>query len=273
MGEFAMPYRHAHWYLLSLFPLAGLAFWPSYLSQFRSASIEFHMHGITATLWLILLVAQSWLIQSDRRQLHRTLGTASLILFPLFLMGGTGIFFGMAQRYVEGSPFQAMYAPRLAWLDFVGVGGFAYFFYEALRLRRKVHLHSGYMLATVIFLLPPIVGRLTAIPLGVTGPEDFARLETGFQAANGLTALFAFFIAYRRGKHGRPFALAGALILLSDLLFGTVGATEAWESFYAGVASWPRAPFAMAAGIAGILIGYAGWMAGKRTVPPDAVPA
>jgi len=45
-----MPYRHAHWYLLSLFPLAALAFWFNYLSQLRTVPIEFHIHGITATL-------------------------------------------------------------------------------------------------------------------------------------------------------------------------------------------------------------------------------
>lgn len=268
-----MPYRHAHWYLLSLFPLAGLAFWPSYLSQFRTASAEFHMHGISATLWLILLTVQSWLIQSDRRQLHRTLGPLSLVLFPLFLIGGVGIFFGMAERYVAGDPFQAMYAPRLAWLDVVTVGGFAYFFYEAMRQRRKVHPHAGYMLATAIFLLPPIIGRLSAIPLGVTGPAEFPRLATGFQAANVLIALFAFLVAWRRGKHGRPFALAGALILLSSILFATIGSSAAWESFYAGVASWPRSPFVLAAGAAGIAIAWAGWVAGRRDVAPKAIAA
>jgi len=268
-----MPYRHAHWYLLALFPLAALAFWPSYLSQFRTAAAEFHMHGITATLWLMLLVAQSWTIQRGRRQLHKTVGTASLVLFPLFLIGGTGIFFGMAQRFVEGSPFQAMYAARLAWLDFCGVGGFAFCYFEALRLRRKVHLHSGYMLATVVFLLPPIFGRLTGIPLGVTGPAEFHKLAFGFQAANVMIAALAFWIAYRRGPHGKPFVVAGGVILLSAILFQTVGSMPAWEAFYAGVAYWPRLPFAIAAGVAGILIAYAGWTAGKRPVPPAALPA
>lgn len=268
-----MPYRHAHWYLLSLFPLAGLAFWPSYLSQFRTAEAEFHMHGISATLWLILLTLQSWLIQADRRQLHRTMGTLSLILFPLFLIGGVGIFFGMAERYVAGDPFQAMYAPRLAWLDVVAVGGFAYFFYEAMRQRRKVHPHAGYMLATAIFLLPPIFGRLSAIPLGVTGPAELPRLEIGFQAANVLIALFAFLVAWRRGKHGRPFWLAGGLILLSSFLFGTIGSSSAWESFYAGVASWPRSPFVLAAGVSGIGIAWAGWVAGRRDIAPKALAA
>lgn len=268
-----MPYRHAHWYLLALFPLAAFAFWPSYLSQIATASMEFHMHGITATLWLMLLVAQSWTIQGGQRQTHRALGTSSLVLFPLFLAGGVGIFFGMADRFVAGSPFHVMYAPRLAWLDFVSVGGFAYFYYEALRQRRKVHPHSGYLLATTIFLLPPIFGRLMAIPMGVRGPEDFAKLGTGFQIANLIIAGIAFAIAWRRGKHGRPFALAGILTMVASLLFATVGAMPAWEAVFARAAALPTAPFALAAGLAGVVIAYAGWMAGRRALPPDVVPA
>lgn len=258
-----MPYRHAHWYIFSLFPLAALAFWPSYLSQLTRASYAFHAHGISATLWLILLVTQSWTIQHGQRQVHRTFGVASLVLFPLFLAGGMSIFMGMAERFVSGSPFQAMYAPRLAWLDVIGVGGFAYFYFEAMRQRRKVHLHSGYLLATVIFLLPPIFGRLMAIPLGVTGPEDFGKLGIGFQVANGLTAGIAFWIAFRRGKHGRPFALAGVLTLVAALLYQTIGGMEAWQMFYAQAALLPTTPFALAAGIGGVLISYAGWTSGR----------
>lgn len=268
-----MPYRQAHWYLLALFPLAGLAFWPSYISQLSTASAEFHAHGITATLWLMLLVAQSWTMRSDQRALHRTVGMSSLVLFPLFLMGGAAIFFGMADRYVQGSPFHVLYAPKLAWFDFVAVGGFAYCYFEALRQRRKVHPHSGYMLATAFFLLPPIFGRLTAIPLGVTGPADFHKLDFGFQAANLLIAALAFFIAYRRGKHGRPFVLAGVLTLAMSALYATLGNMAAWQRFYASMADWSTAPFAFAAGAAGVVIAYAGWIAGKRGVPPQAVPA
>ncbi|MFP5330362.1 MAG: hypothetical protein ACLGHC_09555 [Alphaproteobacteria bacterium] len=268
-----MPNRLAHFYVLALFPLAALAFWPSYLSQLSTASGEFHWHGATATLWLILLVAQSLTIHRGQRPIHRAVGLASLALFPLFLMGGVGIFFGMAERYVAGEPFQAMYAPRLAWLDFAGVGGFAYCDYEALRNRRKVHPHSRYMLATAIFLLPPIFGRLTGIPLGVTGPEDFLRLSIGFQAANALTAAIAFGLAWWSGKHGRPFVIAGALTVAGAVLYETIGGMPAWQALYAHVADFPKAPFMLAAGVAGIAIAYAGWVAGRRPITPGAVPA
>jgi len=271
-----MPYRNAHWYLLGLFPLAALAFWPQYLSQVRTASFEFHAHGITATLWLVMLAAQSWSIHQGGRQWHRTAGTLSLVLFPLFLAGGVGIFIGMARRYVEASPFHVMYAPNLAWLDFAGVGGVAYFFYEALRQRRKVHPHARYMLATAIFLLPPILGRLSPVlpGLSVAGPQDFWKLGIGFQIANAATAAIAFALAIRSGKHGRPFFLAGILTVIAALLFQTIGNMASWRSFYAGVADWPTAPFAIAAALTGAAIGYAGWVAGRQEVPPrGAVPA
>ena len=35
-----MPFRHAHWYMLSLFPLAALAFWPNYLSKFGKLGVR-----------------------------------------------------------------------------------------------------------------------------------------------------------------------------------------------------------------------------------------
>lgn len=271
-----MPYRNAKYYLLALFPIAMLAFWPGYLSQLGSAPMSFHAHGITATLWLALLTAQSWTIHRDQRQLHRSLGMLSLVLFPLFLAGGVSIFFGMGERYVAGVPFHAMYAPKLAWLDFVGVGAFAYFYFEALRQRRKVHPHSRFMIATVFPLLPPIFGRLFGAmpPLSVRGPADFHKLEYAFQASNLLAAAIAFTLAVRSGKHGRPFYIAGALMLLSAFLYQTVGNMPAWQQLYARTAAVPWEPFALAAGLAGIAIGYAGWVAGRRpVVPPGAVPA
>jgi hypothetical protein len=195
------------------------------------------------------------------------------VLFPLFLMGGTGIFFGMADRFVAGSPFHAMYAPNLVWLDVVGVSGFAYFYYQALQQRRKVHPHSRYMLATVIFLLPPIFGRLMAIPLGVTGPDDFEKLGTGFQIANGITAAIAFWLAFRSGKHGRPWTLAGILTIVGAVLYQLIGELPAWRALYANTADLPAAPFMLAAGLAGIAIAYAGWTSGRRPAPGAALPA
>ena len=266
-----MPYRHAHWFLLAIFPLAALAFWPGYLATIGTAPLQMHAHGVTATLWLLLLIAQSWTIHAGNNRLHRTLGTSSLVLFPLFLAGGSMIFLGMAQRFVEApSPFYPLFAPGLAWIDVVSVAAFAWCYYSALRTRRQVQLHARYMLATVIFLLPPILGRLTPIlpPLAINGPEDFWKLGIGFQLANAITAAIAFVLALRSGRHGRPFFLAGAAIVLGGLLFQFLGPLTAWRQLFAQFAGMPPMPLALAAGLAGAGIGYAGWIGGRRPVAP-----
>lgn len=271
-----MPFRHAHWWVLATFPLAALAFWPSYLSAFGSSPWSYHLHGATASMWLLLLAMQSWSIQHGKRAFHRANGLVSFALFPLFLAGGATIFVGMAERYVEAaSPFYRIYPPRLAWLDFVAIAGLAIFYFQALRYRRFVGKHSAYLLATAVFLLPPILGRLAPIAMGVKPgmPDFFDRLHMGFHYGNIATALIAFFIAWRAGRNGRPFVVAGLLTLLSSLLFEWPGGSAAWWAIYPLSAQLPAALLAVAAALFGAIIGWAGWKAGTRPVVPDALPA
>jgi hypothetical protein len=268
-----MPYRHAHWYILGLFPLIALAFWPSYWSVFRAASWQFHVHGATAFAWLLLLAGQSWTIHKGERQSHRVTGLASLALFPLFLAGGAGLFFGMAEKMLAGSEFHLLYGARLAWLDIPSVAMMAYFYHEALKHRRKVRLHSAYMLATVIALLPPILGRLSGIPLGVRGPGTFELLYPGFVIAQLLAAGIAFSIARGRGADGRPWVIAGLLSLFGAFAFHTIGGTQAWQDAFATIGTWPAEPFMLAAGGAGALIAWSGWVQGRRSGITGALPA
>lgn len=274
-----MPFRHAHWLVLSLFPLTALAFWPNYLSKMGSAPPSFHFHGMTASLWLILLAIQSWSIHHGRRAFHRTNGLASFALFPLFLAGGAAIFVGMAQRFAAPpSEFYALYPPRLAWLDFVAIGGLAYFYFQALKHRRDVGRHSAYMLATAIFLLPPILGRLAPLAMGVHPglPDFYEALHPGFHWGNIATALISFLIAWRAGRNGRPFVIAGLLTIAASLLFEVPGGTAAWWAVYPAFANLPMWPLVAAATLFGAAVGWAGWRAGKRSfTPPDpgALPA
>ena len=173
-----MPFRHAHWWVLATFPLAALAFWPGYISVLGTSPWSYHLHGVTASMWLALMAIQSWSIANGHRQFHRTNGLVSFALFPLFLAGGATIFVGMAERFVSGSPFHALYAPRLAWLDFVAILGMAFFYFQALRYRRFVGKHSSYLLATAIFLLPPMLGRLAPLAMGLDPSQpDFFEAD------------------------------------------------------------------------------------------------
>lgn len=261
-----MPYRHAHWYLLLLFPLTGLAFWPNYFSKFADSPLAFHVHGATASLWIALLAFQSWTIHHRRNALHRGAGWASLALFPFFLVGGLLVLQTMAGKVVtRESPFYNLFGARLGTIDTVSSIALPFLFYAAIRWRRKVHLHARYMLAPILFLVPPIVSRLMPAlpPFAITGPETFYRFGYGVHASDAIAVAIAAFLYLKAPQHGRPFLIVGALILLQSLLFETVGRSRDWEAFYATLAYVPT-PLVVSVGLAaGILAGAAGWIGGQ----------
>lgn len=272
-----MPYRHAHWYLLALFPPLVLAFWPTYFAIFSSSSAVLHAHAAAGTVWIAILAAQSWLIRHGWRYVHRQTGIASLAVFPFFMATSAAVVVLMAQDFAsQSSPFGVTYEPRLGLGSIILVSGFAYCYWQGLRWRRKVHQHSRYVLATVLFLLPPIFSRLSRfVPfLEVQGPQDRWKFAIVIQIANGLVAAAAFFLAWRAGKHGRPFVDAGAVSVLVLILVPTLGVAVWWGHFYAQLASIPVPAATLAGGIAGTVIAYSGWIAGKRTTPQvETVPA
>lgn len=269
-----MPYRHAHWFLLLLFPLTGLAFWPAYFSKLAAAPSAFHAHGLTASLWIVLLAFQSWTIHRRRNALHRTAGLASFALFPLFVTGGLLVIRTMAVKFGSGAdPFYAAFGARLAAVDALSSLAIPCFFYMALRWRRKVHLHARYMLAPLLFLLGPILSRLMPIlpPLAIRGPEDFANFAYGLHLANAAAIAVAAFLHYRAPKFGRPWLVGGGLVAAQSLLFETVGRARTWEAAVAAMASVPP-PLVVSLGlIASLGVVWAGWTAGRT--PPRAAAA
>src|SRR5689334_3909366 len=88
-GAKVMPYRYAHHaLLLGLLPITLFAFWPAYFGRLGQAPFAFHAHGLTATAWILLVMAQSWSIHARRFALHRQLGQLLFVAVPLFVAGG-----------------------------------------------------------------------------------------------------------------------------------------------------------------------------------------
>lgn len=268
-----MPYRYAHWWVFALIALSGLAFWSGYLSQLDEAPFEFHLHGVTAFLWMVLLAAQSWTIHEKRRDLHRAIGFSSFGLFPFFLASSLLIAVGMAKRYVdETSPFHVEYAARLAPLDVVSVIGMSYFFFMALKWRKNVYLHARYMLATLVFLINPVIGRLlTDIPpFKIEGDDQLYIFADAVRTGN-VSVLVLLAMLYRSsGKNGRPFLEASVFVVIQMLLFETLGRSSAWEQIYSNLAFANPVLVALPGIAIGVLVIVSGWIAGGRAqVQPD----
>lgn len=260
-----MPFRYGAWWVLGLVGLTVWAFWPGYFSVLTETPWEFHFHGVTATGWMLLLALQSWSIQAGRRALHRAAGIGSLIFFPIFLAGSVAVVISMA-RGSEANPFYIMYGPRLGSMDILAPFVLAWLFYQGLSQRRSVQLHARYLMATVLLLLMPILGRLAdeVVPaLAIEGPQDFYLFAWSSRLSSVIALAVTAALYAGAPRHGRPFLAAGAVILVQTILFDTLGATPWWRASYIALGQAPMLPVLAATAIAGAAVSWFGWTAAR----------
>ena len=79
-----MPYRYAPAFIVAMIAATIFAFWRSYFGILSTAPLGFHAHGITASLWMLLLLAQSWTPHRGQMAVHRAMGRATFVVLPLF---------------------------------------------------------------------------------------------------------------------------------------------------------------------------------------------
>jgi len=157
-------YKYAHIYLALGLVVVLIGFSKSYFNKLSEFSFSYHLHGISATLWMLLLIIQPYLFQKGKIKTHRLLGRSSLVLVPLIIIGGVI----MMKLMIQG---QANYPPNivytLAFIDVCTLFGFAVLYILALYFRKNLKLHSRFMVSTIFGPLVPALTRLYLIVLAV----------------------------------------------------------------------------------------------------------
>ena len=278
-----MPFRHAYLYVAALLALTFVAFWPSYLSDLPGALMAHHFHAASAVLWTILAIAQSWTVHHDRIALHRKTALTTFFLFPLFLVAGVWVIHveaatlaqGMARPAGLSDPEMKVIA-QFGWFDPLANIGFALLFWGGLKYRHKVHLHARYMLATLLFVVAPIVFRLLGshVPgFNSDTPETAHRFSYAMAGGNAVAIAIAFYLYARAPKHGRPFLLVVYIVAAQEILFETLGRLPAWAPIFARVADANLPMLLTLTAIASLGIAWHGWVAGARPAAPKAAVA
>jgi hypothetical protein len=166
-------YKYAHFYLALGLVVVLIGFSKTYFNRLGEFSFSCHLHGISATLWMILLIVQPYLFQKGKLKMHRLLGFSSLALVPLIIIGGII----MMTIMIQG---QANYPPNivytLAFIDVCTLVGFAVLYFLALRFRKNIMLHSRFMVSTIFGPLVPALTRLFLIVMGIA--SDFTEALT-----------------------------------------------------------------------------------------------
>lgn len=186
-------------------------------------------HGVVFSSWLVLFVTQTWLVASDRRDVHRRLGLAGLPLVVLMCIVGYLLAVDSARRGV--SPDSHVTALSFMAIPLFDLAVFVILVAWALLLRRRSDWHKRLMLLATLSLLPPAIARIALqFP-----PAPVLPIAFGGAAAIVLAAVVVDSIAHRR-LH--PAMLWGGLLFIVSLPARIVIAgTHAWQTFAAWLIS------------------------------------
>jgi hypothetical protein len=272
------PFPRAHYYVGAFLLITLVAFAPSYFLVLPNAPFAHHLHGVTATLWIVLLCTQSWSIHHGLWRVHAWSGRASFLLAPLFTAGGLMV---TQVTLLKDTAFNEMFGIRLATADVVATLAFALFYFLALRQRRAPDLHARYMLSTVTLLLGPSLARLFAnfVPgFLIRGPEDLPKFGQAIDASFVLALVLILVLIGRDLRNRKPVTPFLMAFVASAMMYGGYrgfGETQAWRAASEAFAALPPTivtllGFALGAGAA-----FAGWTLlhdPKRTAQDGLVP-
>jgi hypothetical protein len=255
-----------------LFVLAVIAvgFWPSYFAKVGGAPWQFHAHGVASSLWVVLVATQSWTAHNKQLPLHRAAGKTSLMLFPFLIAGLFAIIDITAKGYVAGEgPLRALLGSNFLIGMAVAAAAYVTLYYRALKYRRKVWLHSGYLLGTPIILFESPFSRILSeyVPLfAIAGPQDFGKLIPTILAADALALAFCLAVAWRFGERARPFLVTAGFVALQMATMGLMGGAAWLWSLLRWIGEVPSLAVVATGFAIGAATSWAGWQAGKRPV-------
>ncbi len=223
-------YPNAYAWMLLPFLATLAGFGPSYFLRLTELSLAFHVHGISATLWMLLLVTQPLLYRLDRMSWHRMIGRSTLLLVPVVVISGL-----VMVHYMLNDPrYPEQVAYRLAFLDFSILVQFVAFYILSLKNIARFEIHARWMICTVFGPFIPAATRLFAWT-GIA-PSFIISLHMSFIAAE-LALIILIIDDFRKGGFKWPYPVALAAIAVPHLLMGFIYDWPLWQMVMRAYAS------------------------------------
>ena len=272
-----MPYARAPYFVLICIAVIVAGFWASYFSVWTHVPWQFHAHGVAASIWVLMVLVQSWTVHKEQLPLHRAVGKSSLLLFPFLIAGLFAIIDLTGKGFVtQNDPTRVMFGAQFVIGLALAVAAYVTLYYRALKYRRKVWVHSGYMLATPLILFESPFSRIlgTWMPgLIVRGPQDFHLIIPSIVWAMAVELVVIAVLWWRFREKANPFLVAGIFIVAQMLTMGLMSDVAWLKSLLGALGQVPSAAVVLTGFGIGALTSWAGWQAGKRPAPAGAAQA
>lgn len=212
----AMPvpadYRNFHLWMLLPFAITLLGFSFSYFGKLGQATFHQHVHGVSATLWYILVLVQPWLITRRRDVVnHRLLGAVGTLLAGMVAGSALSIIPKNIDDVATLDPngfFNPTFAYFACIIDVVLVTVFVISVLMAIvaMKRRDLAGHVQWMMASVFAVLSPALARMFGIAQIMANQGDMTGISLVGLTLPSMVAMLALITLYfwRFGSFRHP---------------------------------------------------------------------
>lgn len=167
--------RHPWPIFLGALALTVGGFWPEFFSKLPSTPLPHHIHGWSATAWMVLPLLQYALKRNGRRDLHRRVGYWSVALAGIVALSGVYVVRMMA--FTNLTTFR-LASVKFVWLDLTGIALFGVYVVVAIAAarRRDIRLHVLALIASAFIPLEAALERVFVYGLPAFFPDFDAAL-------------------------------------------------------------------------------------------------
>ncbi len=235
-----------YWFLIYIVLVIG-GFYQSYFSViFNPFPRLIHFHFALMIMWIVMMIAQPFLIKYKKLSWHRIVGKASYVLVPALLISAylvsRGEYIRTLQRYTEESSKAAIQLSRAELLQKTALFGsiaqyytllFVIFYALAIWYRKRSLMHARFMVATSLTMLGPTVDRIMinvfdmhVYPLGLP-------IEVLAFSIADLVLAYLLFRDYKSNKPMKALATALGIMLIAQILYFTLQDSAIFSAYMA----------------------------------------
>lgn len=202
-------YKYLGYFFLFLIPLIFAGFYKSYFKPFPNFNVNInvftHLHAFIASVWVLTLIVQPFLIFNKKFALHRKVSKLSYFIFPLLILS----FIPQIVKIVRTEDIANLFFP-------LGDGALLIVFYTLAIYNRKIRSkHMRYMIASALVLLGPTIGRIGPTLLGWT--EVFTQ---NFEYGIVYSILIGLiFYDMKNKRKFQPYLIAIAAFVIHQFVF------------------------------------------------------
>ena len=202
-------YKYLGYFLLLLIPLIIIAFFKTYIVQFPNFqpnnNTYIHIHALIASVWILMLIIQPFLILNGKFAIHRTLGKLSYIVFPLLIIS----FIPQIIRTLNSENPENIFFPGADCVLLI------IFYFSAIYNRRNSSKHMRFMIATALVFLGPTIGRIGPIWFGWS---EILTQNVQYTIAYSILISLIFYDKSKK-KDYKPYLVAVVCFILHQIVF------------------------------------------------------